>query len=180
MAIITRNRGQIVFLALFLNSVSAFSPAIPTQSRILQPFTCTVSLRMSVDDDISRQLARSKIILEKAKAKVALEQSGGASVKKEKEKSSVDKKTSVLKSKNEESGLSTFDGDLMASLSEEEDWELKGLFDVFDDETEETDVSKSLAKRDVAASILNLRISMHNDDYRKIFDTKNYFIGEDN
>ena len=56
----------------------------------------------------------------------------------------------------------------------------KGLLDVFDDETEETDVSKSLAKRDVAASILNLRISMHNDDYRKIFDTKNYFIGEDN
>mmetsp|Transcript_21088 Transcript_21088/g.31218 ORF Transcript_21088/g.31218 Transcript_21088/m.31218 type:complete len:181 (-) Transcript_21088:129-671(-) len=180
MALITRNKGQIVFLALFLNSVSAFSPAIPTQSRILEPFACATSLRMSVDDDISRQLAISKKILEKAKAKIALEESGGASVKVKKEKSSVDKKTSVLKSNNEETGLSTFDGDLMASLSEEEDWELKGMFDVFDNEIEESDVAKSLAKRDVAASIVNMRISMHNEDYRKIFDSRNRWIGEDN
>jgi len=138
---------------------------------------------MSVDEDIERQLARSKIILEKAKAKVAQAESEAATTTTIKEKSSAaeyDKKTSVLKSKNEESGLSTYDGDLMAALSEEEDWELKGIFDVFDDEIEESELSKSLGKRDVAASILNMRKIMHNDDFRRIFDKRNYYIGEDN
>jgi len=145
--------------------------------------TSATSLRMSVDEDIERQLARSKIILEKAKAKVAQAESEAATTTTIKEKSSAaeyDKKTSVLKSKNEESGLSTYDGDLMAALSEEEDWELKGIFDVFDDEIEESELSKSLGKRDVAASILNMRKIMHNDDFRRIFDKRNYYIGEDN
>ena len=145
--------------------------------------TSATSLRMSVDEDIERQLARSKIILEKAKAKVAQAESEAATTTTIKEKSSAaeyDKKTSVLKSKNEESGLSTYDGDLMAALSEEEDWELKGIFDVFDDEIEEIELSKSLGKRDVAASILNMRKIMHNDDFRRIFDKRNYYIGEDN
>lgn len=68
----------------------------------------------------------------------------------------------------------------MAALSEDEDWELKGLMDMFEDETEESDVKKSLADRDVAASIFNMRLKMHGADYRRIFDTRNRFIGEDN
>lgn len=144
--------------------------------------TSATSLRMSVDEDIERQLARSKIILEKAKAKVAQAESEAATttIKEKSSAAEYDKKTSVLKSKNEESGLSTYDGDLMAALSEEEDWELKGIFDVFDDEIEESELSKSLGKRDVAASILNMRKIMHNDDFRRIFDKRNYYIGEDN
>eukprot|EP00979_Chaetoceros_neogracilis_P019119 scaffold11812_cov267-Chaetoceros_neogracile.AAC.1 len=109
-----------------------------------------------------------------------MEAEGATAVKHKSSAEKSDKKTSVLKSKNEVSGLSTYDGDLMAALSEEEDWELKGMFDVFDDEIEESDVSKNLGKRDVAASILNLRRSMHNDDYRRIFDKRNFYIGEDN
>jgi len=173
-------------LALYLHSVSSFSPSvqtlfIPTQARIIHPNTSGTSLRMSADDDINRQLAKAKIILEKAKAKVAqMEAEGATAVKQKSSAEKSDKKTSVLKSKNEVSGLSTYDGDLMAALSEEEDWELKGMFDVFDDEIEESDVSKNLGKRDVAASILNLRRSMHNDDYRRIFDKRNFYIGEDN
>lgn len=90
-------------------------------------------------------------------------------------------KPSVVKSKNEETGLITTDGELMATLSEEDEWELRELLDVFQSELEdETDLSKNLSKRDVAASIMNLRLSMHNEDYRKIFDKRNRFIGEDN
>jgi hypothetical protein len=52
--------------------------------------------------------------------------------------------------------------------------------DVFESEIEEeSEVSKSIAKRDVASSVRNLRKSLQNEDYDKIFDRKNFFIGED-
>lgn len=169
--------------ATLLNVTSAFvSPSINNyqtlQSNIIQSST---SLQASVDDDISRQLAKAKEILEKAKAKVAQDEAASkeSNEKKKKEKAAKER-DELIKSKNEETGLSTFDGDLMAALSEEEEWELKDMFDVFENELEESDVSKQLAERDVAASILNLRLSMKNEDYRKIFDNRNRFIGEDN
>ena len=163
-------------------------------------------LRSSVDDDISRTLAKAKQLLEKAKAKVAEEENLKQKKQQkqqqpqeedteqqqeidtvttivataDKVETSIDKKASVTKSTND-SGLITTDGDLMAAMSEEEDWELKSLMDVFEDENDDGDAtSKLLADRDVAASIFNLRMSMHNGDYRRIFDKRNRFIGEDN
>lgn len=149
----------------------------------------STSLRSSIDDDISAQLAKARALIEKAKAKIeneaaeAVEQQEGE-VESKAESISVtsaeSKAASVIKSTNEE-GLFTTDGDLMAELSEAEEWEDRGLLDVFETEGEdESDVSRQLASRDVAASIMNLRMSMQNEDYRKIFDKRNRFIGEEN
>jgi len=137
----------------------------------------------SVDDDISRQLAKARALLDQAKAKVAQEKEQ-SNIDTSNEKNSngeQDKKTkrdTVTKSMNEETGLITTDGELMAELSEEEDWEVRGLLDVFESEIKDDSVTNSLAERDVAASIQAMRISMQNDDYQKIFDSRNRFIGE--
>lgn len=177
-----------------LPMVSSFT--INSSSRILHGATVTspssassTSLRSSIDDDISAQLAKARALIEKAKAKIE-EEAATAAEEKEGEveakaetnavKSGESKAASVIKSTNEE-GLFTTDGDLMAEMSEAEEWENRGLFDVFESEGEdESDVSKQLASRDVAASIMNLRMSMQNEDYRRIFDKRNRFIGEEN
>jgi Fe2+ transport system protein B len=151
------------------------------------------SASSSLDDDIKKQVAKAKELLEKAKAKQAEEQesaeknssrissSSSSSIQqKEKQTKSLDEKRSrVTKSKNEGTGLITTDGDLMALLSEEEEWELKALEDVFENEIEMDD-HRGLADRDVAASIFNLRMTLQNEDYKKIFDSRNRWIGEDN
>ena len=196
----TRNSNIIIapimcFLALSKSAAAFTIHQTPTQSRILSSsplvLPTSTTLKSSVDDDITRLLAKSRLLLTNAKAKLAAEEikaaaAAAASVQlavadapKEKQKQP-DKRPSVTKSTNAETGLITTDGELMAALSEQEDWELKGLLDVFESEIEDSDLTRSLAKRDVAASIMNLRISMHNDDYRKIFDKTNFFIGEDN
>ena len=69
-----------------------------------------------------------------------------------------DKRTKVTKSTNEDSGLITTDGELMAVLSEEEEWEVRSLLDVFEDELEVSDVSKQLARRDAAGIIAAIRL----------------------
>jgi len=66
----------------------------------------------------------------------------------------------------------------MAALSEEEDWEVRSLFDVFEDELDVSDIDRQLARRDVAGSIAAMRLRMHTPDYMKIFNKKDYFIGE--
>jgi hypothetical protein len=89
------------------------------------------------------------------------------------------KKEKVIKNKNKETGLFTTDGDLMAKLSEQEEWEPRPLLEVFRNERKASSTDKdSLADRDVAASIFNLRKSLQLEDYQKIFDTRNRFIGE--
>jgi len=205
------------------------------QSNIIH-FTASSSTRLaateSISDDISRQLAKAKELLELSKAKLAAQEEAGDSKDAVEQKKPIvlksseidEKRLKVTKSTDDESGLITTDGELMAMLSEEEDWEARDMFDVFEDELEESEVSKQLAKRDVAASIVGMRIrsvyicyilknyifalergtevsscfillqqfiitqlllcnaktnnSMHNDDYKKIFNTRNRFIGE--
>lgn len=149
-------------------------------------------------EEISSQLARAKGILANAKAKLAKQEkataeSGGedalpffavsANSKHTTDggSSDNDKRSKVVKSMDSQTGLITTDGELMASLSEQEPWEVRSLQDVFENEVEEdTSASAKLAERDVAASIFNLRKSMQMEDYRKIFDKRNRFIGEDN
>jgi len=140
----------------------------------------------SFDDNASRELARARSLLEQSKAKISAQQeeeeeSGQLPFFIKESAEEDEKRNTVTKTKNNENGLITTDGELMAALSEEESWERRGLLDVFENELkEESDASKQLARRDVAASIRNLRIRMHGDDYRKIFDKSNRFIGEDN
>jgi hypothetical protein len=96
----------------------------------------------------------------------------------------VDKRQRVIKTVDESTGLITTDGEKMAELSEEEEWEVRTLSEVFENEISDKDVysaaSQQLASRDVAASIWNLRKTLQSDDYKKIFDEKNRFIGEGN
>lgn len=96
----------------------------------------------------------------------------------------VNKRQRVIKTVDESTGLITTDGEKMAKLSEEEEWEVRTLFEVFENEISDRDVysatSQQLASRDVAASIWNLRKTLQSEDYKKIFDEKNRFIGEGN
>ncbi len=151
-----------------------------------------------IDDDIQNQLAKARKLLELTKAKVAAAAAAAAEEEaqqqitdssvtgKEDGKESNNEKSnrkSVIKSTNEKTGLITTDGELMAALSEEEDWEIKSLMDVFESESENgrhDNIEDGLASRDVAASIFNLRMKMKDTDYKRIFDKRNRFIGEDN
>jgi hypothetical protein len=65
----------------------------------------------------------------------------------------------------------------MAKLSEEEEWESRSLLEVFQNERGPAKEHK-LADRDVAASIFNLRRVLQTEDFQRIFDQRNRFIGE--
>lgn len=144
------------------------------------------------DAEVNRRLARAREVLAKSKAKM---ESKGT---KTQEKTTVAvpfyaTKTAILnprrrerlsKAFNEQTGLVQADGDKMAALSEQEEWEYRSLLEVFRNEIKEngdvySDTSQQLASRDVAASIWNLRKTMQTEDYQRIFDKRNWFIGED-
>ena len=86
------------------------------------------------------------------------------------------KRDMVIKDQNQD-GLFTTDGDLMAKLSETEEWESRSLFEVFTDEIEKSE-KDPFADRDVAASMYGLRKALQNEDFQKIFDKRNRFIGD--
>jgi hypothetical protein len=150
------------------------------------------------DDEISQGVLRARALLEKTKAKLAAQAASRALS----EESSDDEKTEavpffaasqpadavdntqrrdqVTKYRDEATGLITTDGEKMAAMSESEVWETRSLLDMNDTIPDKSTASKRLADRDVAASIFNMRRHLQVNDYRKIFDTKNRFIGEDN
>ena len=98
--------------------------------------------------------------------------------------SSEGRREAMIKAVDQDTGLVTADGEKMAALSEKEEWQVRSLLEVFENELNESDgdvyslASKQLAERDVAASIWNLRKELQMEDYKKIFDAKNRFIGE--
>jgi hypothetical protein len=110
---------------------------------------------------------------------------------------SSDTRQGLVKTLNAATGLITIDGEKLAARSEQEQWEFRSLAQVFREETSDTDAATSvepqparmaassarsepLADRDVLASIYNLRLQLQKEDYHRIFDAKNRFIGEDN
>lgn len=152
------------------------------------------SSKLPFDDNTAKQIDRAKQLLQEAKKKLASsppvshDDNNGKNNDKGEENqkefneiiSKSNRKDKVIKTRNQETGLFTTDGELMAALSAEEEWEIKALMDVFDSEVEEeSDVSKHIANRDVVSSIRNLKRELKNEDYDKIFDKKNRFIGED-
>jgi len=86
------------------------------------------------------------------------------------------KKEQVIKNKNEDGTFST-DGDLMAKLSEEEEWDLRPLLEVFKNEKEKEPQSLNV-DRDIGQSMYNLRKVLQTEDFTKIFDKRNRFIGD--
>ena len=141
-----------------------------------------------MDDDITRLKAKAAALLEISKAKLASKETQkqkAAAMKKEDSlpffAASVRSRDTVIKSRNKETGLVTADGERMAALSEEEEWQARSLFEVFENETDEKgDVYQQLASRDLAQSISGLRKQLQTADFQKIFNKRNPFIGEDN
>jgi hypothetical protein len=157
------------------------------------------------DDEITQGVLRARALLEKTKAKLAAqaarkamseEDSDGADSSDGKTPAvpffaasqpaaagavgNTQRRDQVTKYRDEATGLITTDGEKMAAMSESEVWETRSLLDMNDDVPDKSTASKRLADRDVAASIFNMRRHLQVNDYRKIFDTKNRFIGEDN
>jgi hypothetical protein len=172
-------------LTLMPQSTMAFSVSRMKQQRSLQ-----LRAVLNQDDEISKQVVRARELLEKTKAKIeakeqeeldALNDNNGATngsvpffASKDVVKNN--KKEKVTKTQNDE-GLITTDGEMMAMLSETEEWESRSLLDVFENENEDSRVDY-FADRDVSASIYNLRKTLQLKDYQKIFDKRNFFIGD--
>jgi hypothetical protein len=149
-------------------------------------------LKLSPDDEINKGLLRAKELLAKSKAKLAAREATSKNPPSDKEKklpffASTRKvaanRKGVIKSKNAD-GLVLADGERMAALSEQEEWERRGLFELFESEIDNSEdvysqASEQLASRDVAASIFNLRKTLQQEDYSRIFDKRNFLIGED-
>jgi hypothetical protein len=166
--------------------------------------------------NLDRELQRARKLLEKSKAKLAARQqqqqqpgtsigaagscgspssafvpyfaAAAATTTTTTGKKRVASRDGIVKSRCEKTGQILADGERMAEISEQEEWEIRSIDQVF--QNEENDgrynkkdlfslASQQLAERDVAASIWNLRQKMHTEDYQKIFDKKNHFIGED-
>ena len=130
-----------------------------------------------MDAETAKLLADAKALLEKAKEI----QKSDKEVKMEKGiKDKDEKRKSVTKQVMEDTGLITTDGDLMAEMSEEEEWSERSLVEVFADETfdDDEDFNEALLDRDVAASVNGMRVRMDNKDFETIFDARNIFIGE--
>lgn len=94
--------------------------------------------------------------------------------------------TSPEKIKSKTKGGVIADGEKMASLSKSESWEKRSLSQMFakekridfDGKLVENDEGKAIADKDVAMAIFNLRKQLQNDDFKKVFNSRNPFIGE--
>ena len=141
--------------------------------------------------DITKQLERAKaaIAISRAKMEAREQAEAGLDAEDTEEKSDEkavpffamntadddSKKDKVIKDKNEDGGFTT-DGALMAKLSEEEEWESRSLLDVFTNEKEKPDAMN--IDRDIGQSMYNLRKTLQTEDFMRIFDKRNRFIGE--
>jgi len=137
------------------------------------------SLLMTVDstpsDEISQQLAKAKELIALTKAKIAAaENSEGGEIKKNEYCMGVDdKRAEVIKSCDPNSGLITTDGEKMAELSEKEEWVVRKLID---DPNIDEKTGKKIKSSPLA--MFNLRRKLRPQDFDKVFNKKNYFIGE--
>ena len=159
------------------------------------------------NEDIMKQLERAKATIAVSRAKIEAQEAFVKYIKeaddkqndsndKEKEivpffatanndndnsNTSNGKKEKVIKDKNEDTGSFTTDGELMAKLSEQEEWESRPILEVFETEEQEGEKKSFNAKnvdRDIAKSMFNLRKSLQTEDFMKIFDKRNIFIGD--
>ena len=183
---------MILLLLALSNAAIAFAPTNTARLPIVSTHLATA--KEPVEDDITRLQRKARQLLEKSKAKLASieekEQTKAAASTAEAAAvpffaTSVPSREGVIKSRNAETGLLVADGERMAALSEKEEWENRSLLEVFENEMAENEdvyslASQQLAARDVAASIFDLRKQLQTDDYKKIFNKRNPFIGEDN
>lgn len=194
--------SHLLLLSTNVLPTSAFvSPTALTQPGRITKYSSKVSCEMGsksteVNEEIAKQLERAKAALAVSKAKMEAQEQAEAGLldddeeEEKKEKSNDEavpffamnaedengKKEKVIKEKNEDGGFTT-DGDLMAKLSEEEEWESRPLLEVFQNEEEKTAEAMNI-DRDIGQSMYNLRKSLQTEDFMKIFDKRNRFIGD--
>jgi hypothetical protein len=163
---------------------------------------------LSSPDNISLDVARARALLEKSKAKLLEREQGTTAVLESPKipffatrlNGSKKRRKDVIADVNE-AGLVRVNGAALAAWSEQEEWQSRSILEVFNVteqqeevsdpfENVETDSPRRLAAsrtgsrrrdapdRDVVAAIWNLRQSMRNEDFERIFDEKNRFIGE--
>ena len=191
---------HLVLLSAKVSQVYSFANPPSSSKRSIKErkilFQSTIQCRMAPklnegNAEITKQLERAKAALAVSRAKMeAQEQAEAGLVEEEKNDQGKDKnvpffamtttdtgkKEKVIKDKNED-GLFTTDGDLMAKLSEEEEWESRPLLEVFQNEKEKSPDAMNI-DRDIGQSMYNLRKSLQTEDFRTIFDKRNRFIGE--
>ena len=74
----------------------------------------------------------------------------------------------------------------MAALSKSEAWERRSLGQMFQKEKRvdfdgnvvEEDKERALSEKDLARNIFNLRRQLQDNDFKRVFDDRNRFIGE--
>jgi hypothetical protein len=188
----SRRSAALGCMLLAVGGVSSFAPVVASTFHGTTRNSQSIILFANMPDNpdnVSNQISKAKELL--AKAKLKLEAREKASSESENQvpffaqnapftsTDSVSKRDQVTKSKNDATGLITTDGEKMAAMSEEEQWENRSLGEVFEMETEAREFQSAHVEQKVAMSIFNLRRSMKNEDYKRIFDSKNYLIGED-
>eukprot|EP00978_Attheya_sp_CCMP212_P018528 scaffold50805_cov45-Attheya_sp.AAC.2 len=189
----SRRSAALGCMLLAVGGVSSFAPVVASTFHGTTRNSQSIILFANMPDNpdsVSNQISKAKELL--AKAKLKLEAREKASSESENQvpffaaqnapstrTDSVSKRDQVTKSKNDATGLITTDGEKMAAMSEQEQWENRSLGEVFENETKAREFKSGHVERDVAMSIFNLRRSMKNEDYKRIFDSKNYLIGED-
>ena len=185
--------AAIVLLSL-CSPTFGFAPSATTRTSSSSSYVVlrATAKKDPVEDDIAQLQRKARQLLEKSKAKLASKEDKQKAKTKTAATSAlpffatvVISREGVIKSRNEETGLLVADGERMAALSEKEEWQVRPLFEVFENEMSENEdvyslASQQLAQRDVAASIFDLRKQLQTDDYKKIFNKRNPFIGEDN
>jgi hypothetical protein len=167
------------------------------------------SATAGAEDEVSRQLAKAKELIERTKQKMEKKEEAAATAASKDDGDAKEttgtvsnddddddvlpffavdptaaekRRELVTKTKDEESGLITTDGEKMASLAEGEKWESRGLYDLFENEREEDEETlqkEARASRDVARSMMGLKMIMNKEDFDAIFDKRNRFIGEE-
>ena len=161
------------------------------------------SVTAGAEDEVSRQLAKAKELIERTKQKMEKKEKAASKDNGDAEETTgavsndddedlpffaVDptagekRRELITKTKDEESGLITTDGEKMASLAEGEKWESRGLYDLFENEREEDEenlVKEARASRDVARNMMGLKRIMNKEDFDSIFDKRNWVIGEE-
>jgi len=190
----------LALVASISNSASAFLAAPASTNLLAHGRIATASSAATSNEDVFDSLGlveRARAVLEKSKAKLAEQEERAAASAAIKTTAAPEKNTpffaqrsvsrdQVVKSKDDKTGLITADGEVMAAISEQEDWEMRSLSEVFENETDENGddyryysaASQHIAERDLAASVWNMRKTLQTDDYFKIFDKRNRFIGD--
>jgi len=150
--------------------------------------------RKLFNPDMTAQIEKAKQLINDAKKKQEETDERAANPKAEEEETT---QTPFFAAKSDtadpdkiksflESGEIIADGETMASLSASEPWERRSLSQMFDNESEtdydgnvvEGKKKNTLAERDVGASIYNLRKKMQTEDFLKVFNRKQYLIGD--